>query len=270
MDITKIAFIIPIIVAFLAYHFGQRSTKITRFYTQAEANLTELCGPIHFQIEKIMNHSNPKDREDELDDLYNRFSSNKSPLHKLANLRLVELFSKSERSYIAFKKSRDEDDWSLFWKDFQPLQEMIQHEYWANFSVVYNEYKWYQKSLNSNYLVRVVYDLIKWFKQTVNFLMIVSLLAIYTTTFDYFFVKEFPKGSVQLSLIFSIFTLILFGLSIMISAPIYHIDGQKRSSGVRRFAERFFPRLINIYDDFPIRKNKIEIPKMFNKKHPLE
>ncbi|MGZ9819397.1 hypothetical protein ACXM0N_26395 [Peribacillus simplex] len=264
---------LPLIIAFIAaslgYILGQRNSKINRFLQQADINLNEVCGPIFFSLKRIFEVSDEGVREKLLDSFFVQFSTTNSNLYKVGNKSIIDWFINYEKLYYQFKKSREFEDWKKFWEELAYLKGLIEDEYWKNFDSLYGEYRWFQKTLTSNFFVRIWYELIHLLFQATQFSIIVCILFVYFSFWDYFFVGKFPSETILLAVILLFVTVSIYGLLLIVGLNINRLKRQ-RNSWPRTLGIRFVPKFLNFWDNKVIRSRKnIEIPKMYNQRKNL-
>ena len=257
---------IAIIAAALGYMTGQRSSKINRFFQQVDINLKELCGPMYFSLKRIFEVEDEQKRELFLDSFFEKFSTLNPNLYKLGNKFIIDWFIENENLYFKFKKTRDLKDWEGFWKQLLSLQIMMENEYWENFGSLYNEYRWFQKTLSSNIFIRLWNELIHILIQASQFSVLVSVLLVYLSIWDYFVVKEFPVGTINSSIVILLSTIVTYGLLIVIGSNVYGLRSQKESL-IRKLGKRYIPYLFNFFDNKHIRNNKKKnTPQMYHQR----
>lgn len=150
-----IPFIIPIVAATVGYIFGQRTTKVNRFYTQNENNLKTVIEPLFLSIKVIMRETSGFKREKLLDDLFELHILEGKGLYQIGNKDLIDKFFYVEELYNDFKKDKSVEKWKEFWIALSCYYKSIKKEYWSNFYTLYRNYRWYLHSLNKNIFVRI-------------------------------------------------------------------------------------------------------------------
>lgn len=145
---------------------------------------------------------------------------------------------------------------------------MIEGEYWKNFDSLYGEYRWFQKTLASNFFVRIWYELIHLLFQAAQFSIIVCFLFVYFSLWDYFSVGRFPNNTFVLAVILLLVTVSFYGLLLIVGVNINGLKRQ-RNSWPRTLGKRFAPNFLYFWDNKVIRSRKKEIPKMYNQRKNL-
>lgn len=256
---------IAIIAALIAYITTQRNNKINRFYQQVDVNLTEILGPIHLRIDSIMTVKNAKKREEYLDDLFCYSPILKVNLYKLGDRFIIEYLIRTKNLYKNFKETRQIKDWEVFWNNFYSLHIMVNNYYWDNFHSLYGEYRWFQRTLNSNVFIRLWHELLYLLYQATQFSMLVSILFVVYSLYDHFTVKYLPLNTIYYAMILFFIILMVFAFLMILGADIHGLR-QKKSSLVRQLGEKYAPNVIYYWDNkFLVKKRKIFTPEMYKK-----
>jgi hypothetical protein len=260
---------IAIVAASLGYITGQRSGKINRFFQQVDVNLKEVCGPMYFSLKRIFEIEDAEKREKLIDHFFEQFSTLNPNLYKLGNKFILDWLIETENLYVRFKKSRKLEDWDDYWKQLFSLKVMLEQEYWKNFDSLYGEYRWFQRTLTSNIFIRVWHELLYILFQAFQFAILVSMLFLFYSIWDYFLIGKLPSGTFLLASLILILSIMFYGVLMVIGADINGLRKQ-RESFVRNLGKKYTPRLINFWDKELLRSSKkIEIPDMYNQRKPL-
>ncbi len=208
-------FIIPILAATLGYIFGQRTTKINRFYTQNENNLKNVIEPLFLSLKMIMKEDSAFKRKKLLDDLFKTYLLEKKGIYQIGNKDLIDKLFYVEGLYKEFKKKQKEEEWKDFWIELNYFYNAIKNEYWNNFYTLYKEYRWYLHSLDKNMFVRFFYEIIRLLKETVNSLTLLSFGFLFFCIYDRLITWMFDKGvmpedSITFSIILLIFCIAMY------------------------------------------------------------
>jgi hypothetical protein len=264
-------FIIPLIVAGIAYFFGQRTNKINRFYTQAENSLKNMIEPLYFKMKVIRNQDDEEKREILLDQFFDTQFTNKN-ISSIGNKYVVRWFIKLEEEYILFKKERTEERWKEFWILLDYLYNMVESEYWTNFCSLYRDYRWYQSNLTTNFLFRFWNELIRMMSESFRFLSLVLSFSVIFAVYEYilyhfFEQKRFlPEGSLQLS-----FILLLLIVVVLMILYICSSLGPEVQRSQESLIERFFKKIYkkdSMTRTFKNYEDKIEIPNYYKQRNP--
>jgi hypothetical protein len=261
--------VIALVAASLGYITGQRSGKINRFFQQVDVNLKEVCGPMYFSLKRIFEIEDAQKREEIIDQFFEKFSNQNPNLYKLGNKFILDWLIETENLYVRFKKSRRLEDWDEYWKHLFSLKVMLEHEYWKNFDSLYGEYRWFQRTLTSNIFIRVWHEILYILFQAFQFAILVSMLFVFYSIWDYFFIEKLPSDTILLASLILILSIMFYGILMVMGADINGLRKQ-RESFVRNLGKKYTPRLINFWDkEFLRSSKKIEIPDMYNQRNPL-
>ncbi|MGG0186025.1 hypothetical protein [Bacillus rhizoplanae] len=253
----------------MGYITGQRGGKISRFFQQVDVNLKEVCGPMYFSLKRIFEVEDAQKREQIIDHFFEQFSTLNPNLYKLGNKFILDWFVETENLYIKFKKSRKLEDWEDYWKQLYSLKVMIEHEYWKNFDSLYGEYRWFQRTLTTNIFIRIWHELLYLLFQAIQFAVLVSMLFVVYSVWDYFFIGTLPNGAFLTAILILLFSIMFYGFLMIIGADINGLRKQ-RESLVRKLGKKYTPKLINFWDkEFLRSSKKIEIPEMYKQRKQL-
>jgi hypothetical protein len=209
-------FIIPLVVALIAYFFGQRTNKINRFYTQVENSLKTIIEPLFLNISDILTEDDDGNREAKIEKLFETHFLNNN-VASLGNVFLIRSFIELEKEYKNYKKHRTEKHWSEFWIALQLFYNMIEDEYWKNICSLYRDYKWYQNNLTTNFFFRFWNELIRMMNESLKFISLVLCFSVtfafYEFVLAYFFNQKrfLPDGSLKLS--FTLFIVVILTMT---------------------------------------------------------
>lgn len=257
--IGQVSVLLPIIVALIAYNLGQRGNKINRILTQADTNLTNICGPMHLRLEEIFEKSNKKEVKNLLEEYFTDYSSINFPVHQLANLELVEWYFKTEKMYLMYKDDNSNINWERFWEELHYLRKILKDEYYNNFSLLYNEYRWVQHNLHKNIFIRILIDLFRLSKDFLVFMILISFLGVYFGVVN-LYSEVFPQELLLFSILMLIGSVILYGAALIINSHNITLQSQKKSN-LESILKKL--RLWNLYESKILKssKIKIEIPR---------
>ncbi|PEA52929.1 hypothetical protein CON64_20905 [Bacillus pseudomycoides] len=83
-------FILPILTAIVGYIFGQKTSKVNRFYSQNENNLKNIIEPLYFGIKSIKREKSTFQKEKLLDKLFDSYILENKGIYQLGNKDLVD------------------------------------------------------------------------------------------------------------------------------------------------------------------------------------
>lgn len=264
-------FIIPLVVAGIAYFFGQRTNKINRFYTQVENSLKNMIEPLYFKLKDIQKQDDEEKRENMLEDFFEgQFNKN---IASIGNKDIIRWLIRVEKEYRKFKVERTEDLWKEFWILLQYFYNMVENEYWKNFCALYGDYIWYQNNLTTNFLLRFWNELIRMMSESFKFLSLVLsfsvVFAIYEYLLHHFFDQKrfLPEGSLQLSSILLLLVIVIMTVLNIISNLGPQIQRRKIS-----LIEKLYEVITNKDSLFLGRSKKyektIKTPDYYNQRNP--
>lgn len=219
---------------------------MTRFHQQVESNLTDLCGPMHFSVKKILKTQDIKNRE-RLLDLFFKNTLNPN-IYKLGNRKIIDLLITNENAYSLFKETRGTQEWDSFWSGFTSFQKYLDNEYWRNFNVLYSDYRWLQHMVTSNIFIKCWHEIIHFLFQASQFGVIASGFFVYISIWDNFTAKMFPDGSINLTLQLFLTMVIIFCTFVVVGASVRGLKTQRDDSWVRNLGKRRVPWLIAFLD----------------------
>ena len=261
--------VIAILAASLGYITGQRNGKINRFFQQVDVNLKEICGPMYFSLKKVFEVKDAQEREELIDRFFEKFSTLNPNLYKLGNKFILDWLIEAENLYTKFKESRKQEDWEDCWKQLSSVKVMVEYEYWKNFDSLYGEYRWFQRTLTSNIFIRIWHELIHILFQAAQFTVLVSVLFVFYSVWDYFLIGKLPNNSLTIAILIFVFSTIFYWMLMVIGGDIHGLRKQ-RESFVRKLGKRYTPSLINYWDKEFLRSNKkVEIPEMYKQRKQM-
>ncbi|QJX65165.1 hypothetical protein HLK66_26160 (plasmid) [Niallia circulans] len=259
---------LPVIIALLAgvlgYITGNRSNKINRFFNQVDDNLKEVCGPLYYLLEKILDTDDPEEKERKIDYLFFNYVSEKNKLFMLGNKFIIKYIFSAEKKYNKYKKSRSQEDWEDFWHEFKPLGIMIKNQYWNNFNSLYGEYRWFQKTLISNVFIRIWYEILFFLFQIgqtiINIMLIVTAYSIY----DFYVLQKLPEGVIPVSLLILTISIGVYGLLMIIGSNIKVLrDSNDDGNFFIILIKKIFPKQFEKWENIFKYKKKSEVPNKY-------
>lgn len=219
-----IPLILTIISAFVGFSFGQRTNKINRFYTQVENNLRNISEPLYFDLRRIKYELSLNKRDMYIEELFIKYTKDKSGIFQLGNRFLIEWFLRTEKVYNEYKNHKTEENWKQFWIDFEYLYVMSEEEYWNGFLTLYRDYRWFLDNLRSNYFIGKLFEFIRFAKEIINFAILTSLLVIFYSIYEIIvsnltdFNPLFSQGTATNSFLIFLFLLMIYGFLLIIGS----------------------------------------------------
>ncbi|CAH0318073.1 hypothetical protein [Priestia megaterium] len=159
----------------LAYLYGKRNNNLSNFNQQAKENLKELLEPMYYNLRDIINIEDSYEREYNLKVWFNKYSPYKVPLHKLADKSLIENFLNLRSQYknLYTKTSMYQEE--IFERKLQHFYRNLEKQYWLTFNSIYQDYRWYNRILNTHFTFRIILEFTKNLKNFSQFLAFISL-----------------------------------------------------------------------------------------------
>lgn len=223
---------------------------------------------MYFNLRRLFDIEDAQKKERFLDNFFKQFSNltMNHNTYKLGNKFILDWFIETENLYIKFKKSRKVEHWEDFWKQLVSLKRMIEEEYWKNFDSLYGEYLWFQRTLTSNIFIRLWHELLYILFQASQFTVLISLITVFYSIWDYVFIKTMSNDMILSSSSFLLLSITLYGFLMIIGADIVGFKNQ-RESFTRKLGKKYTPKVINYWDKAFLRSSKkIEIPDMYNRR----
>lgn len=271
IDFTKYFPLVgAILSATLGYMFGARTKKNERLIQFTQENLKEVFSPLYHEMKKILSVSvKPRERELLLDALFVKYLSIDTTIYKLGNLKLLDTFYELSDSYEKFKKNREEEQWKLFWYDFECiLFYKVKEGYSNSTDLLYRDYNWQQYIQTKAYWKKFFYESMRFLYETAKGLNVVSLLLVYFSgCFKLIGLELFPKD-------FWVFSLMILGLSVMATTFLLlfniqyiTLSSNSKHSFIRQVMNKLFPNILVKWDGiFNGKRNFDRVPKMYDKR----
>ncbi|MFD2368879.1 hypothetical protein ACFSO0_02515 [Brevibacillus sp. GCM10020057] len=269
---------LPIVLSFvtatLGYIVGIRTKKFERLYSHAQENLKDICSPMFHELKKIKREESSEQREELLKSFFEKYTDSTSNVFKLANRFMLSWFYEMEEEFIGFLKDRETEKWKSFWYKFEGFYTMLENEYYANYDLVYRDFRWMRSIWKGNSLLRIVQEMIRFLYEISVFIVIVSAFILYFTIYDLFVDTDLiPNGSIQIAIMVTLFSIVIWALmSIIASHYLSMTKLDSKKSVIGKFFLKRFPKVFSFYDKWLGNqpkwvKEKIKVPEMYQKEY---
>ena len=269
MDIDFVKYL-PIITAIisvvLGYIFGSRAKKNERLLQYTEENLRQVFSPMYHEILKITANQESKKREILIDALFAKYLANETPIYKIGNLELLDIFYELSERYNTFKLERSEQLWNEFWYDFiNILFYKVNQGYRNSTKLLYQDFIWQQFIQSKPYWMKFYFESMKFLYETFKGINIACLLLFYfSASFTLFGLGLFPGDFWKLCLVLLGLSISTTLLLIPLNAQYIDLTSNTKDNFYRRFMKKrlpnFYAKLNNI---FISKKNYDNIPEMY-------
>lgn len=217
-------FLLPFLTAIIGYIFVIRTKKVTIFYEQLTKSLQEITEPLYLSIRKIKDEKSAFIRDKLIEELFEKFISDRSGIFRLGNRFVIEWFLETEKLYRKFRNEKNDENFKGFWTSFEYLYLMIENEYWNGFSTLYRDYRWFSHNFKSNVFLKLWYELIRFMRELVNFSILLSFLLLFYAVYEIVIAKfsEFkpllPDWIFINLILFTIILIMFYGLLMILSS----------------------------------------------------
>lgn len=162
----------------LAYLYGKRNSNLSNFNQQAKENLKELLEPMYYNLRDIIHIEDSYEKEYNLKVWFEKYSPYKVPLHKLADKSLIENFLNLRSQYknLYTKTSMYQEE--IFERKLQNFYSNLEKQYWLTFNSIYQDYRWYNRILNTHFTFRKILEFMKNLKNFSQFFAFFSLATL--------------------------------------------------------------------------------------------
>jgi len=162
----------------LAYLYGKRNSNISNFNQQAKENLKDLLEPMYYSLRDIIHIEDPYEREYNLKIWFNNHNPYKVPIHKLADKSLIENFLNLRNQYKNLYTMTSMYQEDLFERKLQSFYGNLEKQYWLTFNSIYQDYRWYNRILNTHFTFRKLLEFTKNLKNFSQFFAFFSLATL--------------------------------------------------------------------------------------------
>ena len=162
----------------LAYLYGKRNSNIDNFNQLAKENLKELLEPMYYNLRDIIHIQDSYEKEYNLKVWFEKYSPYKVALHKLADKSLIENFLNLRSQYKNLYTTTSTYQEEIFERKLQNFYSNLEKQYWLTFNSIYQDYRWYNRILNTHFTFRKILEFMKNLKNFSQFFGFFSLATL--------------------------------------------------------------------------------------------
>lgn len=193
--IKNYSWMVPLVATILGgsigYIYGQRTKKQERFFNQTYESISQICSPIYHEIKKIKFETSIEKLELALQEFFNKYSNIQTNLFKIANLEIINEFYNLEKYYITYTNESTDENWTVFWYNFEEFYKLIEKDYFTNLKTLYGEYQWNRAINQKEPLMRLLNEFVITMFKLSKTTIFLCLFSIYIGIWELFIVKKY-------------------------------------------------------------------------------
>ncbi|MEC0234521.1 hypothetical protein P4H71_09295 [Paenibacillus kribbensis] len=197
IDLTKFKDFIPLLSAIViaigwaaTYYFNLKLKTRETFIAKTEQDIKNILGHMSAEIRDIWDaEGHIPTQKKVLKEFYNKYRAGDSPLYLSTSSLIIDQFQHFQDHYKNYDKEPTLVQLQNVWTSLSRLEQTVNNKLKEYRKVLFKHYDWYHQLDSLNPIVRLIAEIFKIIYQTVTGLLLLSLLVVLTTCFEYIAVK---------------------------------------------------------------------------------